>query len=127
MKNPLITALIAAITIAATPLAQADGRDHDRSRHDHNRHGYSQYDQRDNHYQHHDARNYKHSHGKYKQRWSKGERVSAQYRSHRYVVRDWRGHHLHRPAYGQQWIQVDNNYLLISVATGLVVQALFNR
>jgi Ni/Co efflux regulator RcnB len=121
MKRPLITALIAAITIAATPLAQADGRDHDRSRHDTNRHGYSHHDQR------HDARNHKHSHGKYTQRWSKGERVSTQYRSHRYVVRDWRGHHLHRPASGQQWIQVDNNYLLISIASGLIVQALLNQ
>lgn len=139
MKSPFITALLVATTIVAAPLAQADDRDnsrHDNGRHGHaqqdnrygnkhdNGHGNDRYTHRDSRYQdsRHDGRHHASNH-----RWGKGERVPAQYRGHQYVVKDWRGHHLQRPTSGHQWVHVDNNYLLISVATGLVVQALLNH
>ncbi|MDQ6436442.1 RcnB family protein [Mesorhizobium sp. LHD-90] len=40
--------------------------------------------------------------------------------SRRHVVRDCKRYGLHRPAYGQRCIRVDNDYLLIGVATGVI-------
>ena len=37
-----------------------------------------------------------------------------------HVVRDYHRHGLRRPAYGQQWVKVDNDFLLISIASGLI-------
>ena len=50
--------------------------------------------------------------------WVRGNRVPDWNR--RYVVRDYHSHGLRRPAYGQRWIKVDNDYLLISITTGIV-------
>lgn len=54
--------------------------------------------------------------------WVKGSRVPPQYRSSHYVVNDWRGHGLKRPARGQQWVQYGGDYLLVAVATGVIAQ-----
>ena len=36
-------------------------------------------------------------------------------------VRDYGRHGLRKPARGQQWVKVDNEYLLISLATGVIL------
>lgn len=51
--------------------------------------------------------------------WTRGQRVSDWKR--RPPVRDYHRHGLKRPFKGQQWVKVDNDYLLISVATGLIL------
>ena len=43
-----------------------------------------------------------------------------QYRSHHYVVNDWRGHHLSAPPRGYHWIQNGGDYLLVAIATGVI-------
>lgn len=50
-------------------------------------------------------------------RWHRGERY-GDWRRHRAV--DWRRHHLHRPGPGQQWIRVGNDYLLVSIVSGVI-------
>ena len=50
--------------------------------------------------------------------WARGNRVPAWQRH--YVVRDYDRYGLRRPAYGQQWVKVDNDFLLISLASGIV-------
>lgn len=52
--------------------------------------------------------------------WQRGYRVPPQYRSHHYVVNDWRGHHLSAPPRGYQWVQNGSDYLLIGIATGVI-------
>lgn len=52
--------------------------------------------------------------------WQRGYRVPPQYRSHHYVVNDWRGHHLSAPPRGYQWVQNGADYLLIGIATGVI-------
>jgi Ni/Co efflux regulator RcnB len=52
--------------------------------------------------------------------WSRGERVPSQYRSGDYVVSDWQSHHLKRPSRGHHWVHVNNQYLLVAIATGLI-------
>lgn len=51
--------------------------------------------------------------------WRKGERYSD-WRG-RPAVRDYHRYGLRKPARGQQWVKVDNSYLLMSVATGLIL------
>lgn len=52
--------------------------------------------------------------------WQRGYRVPPQYRSHHYVVNDWRGHRLSAPPRGYQWVQNGSDYLLIGIATGVI-------
>ena len=48
----------------------------------------------------------------------RGHRVPAWQRRH--VVRDYHRFGLRRPGYGQQWVKVDNDFLLISIASGII-------
>lgn len=51
-------------------------------------------------------------------RWIKGHRVADWQR--RDVVRDYKRYGLRRPGHGQQWVRVDNSYLLIGISTGII-------
>ena len=59
--------------------------------------------------------------------WHRGGRLPPQYRSHQYVVNDWRAHHLNAPPRGYQWVQVGNDYVLAAIATGIIAQLLLNN
>jgi Ni/Co efflux regulator RcnB len=59
--------------------------------------------------------------------WRRGGHLPREYRSRQYVVNDWRGHHLSAPPRGQQWVQVGGDYVLASIATGVIVQLLLNN
>jgi Ni/Co efflux regulator RcnB len=71
--------------------ALADDRDHHDDHH---------------HYVHHDEwrKGYQMRH----EDWDRGARV------------DYRHYHLHRPPHGYEWREVDGNYVLAAVATGLI-------
>lgn len=57
----------------------------------------------------------------------KGNRLPAQYRNKQHVVSDWRGRHLSAPPRGHQWVQVDGDYVLTAVATGLIAQIILGN
>jgi Ni/Co efflux regulator RcnB len=60
-------------------------------------------------------------------RFYRGGYLPHQYRSHAYYVNDWHSHHgLYAPPYGHQWVNVDGEFLLIALATGLIANALLN-
>jgi Ni/Co efflux regulator RcnB len=59
--------------------------------------------------------------------WRRGGHIPPQYRDRQYVVNDWRGHHLHAPPRGYQWVQVGGDYVLVAVATGIIAQLLLNQ
>ena len=59
--------------------------------------------------------------------WYRGDRVPYEYRTHHYVVDDWRGHHLYAPPRGYQWVQSGGDYLLVAVATGIIASILLNQ
>lgn len=69
----------------------------------------------------------RHDHRKqvHKKRWSKGQRYSN-WRRHQ-EVRDYRRHGLRKPARGQHWVKVDNEFLLITAATGLIAGIVASR
>lgn len=59
--------------------------------------------------------------------WRRGRHVPQEYRNRTYRVDDWRGHRLSQPPHGHQWVQVGSDYVLMAVATGLIVQLLINQ
>lgn len=59
--------------------------------------------------------------------WRRGGYVPREYRNRHYVVSDWRGHRLSAPPRGHQWVQVGGDYVLMAVATGLIVNLLLNQ
>lgn len=63
--------------------------------------------------------------GWYKQRWQRGERIPVAYLEPRYYVDDYRTYGLAPPPSGYRWVRpMDERYLLVQVATGLVLEAL---
>ena len=62
-----------------------------------------------------------------KHRWARGHRLSAAERRRTAEVRDYRRYRLSAPPRGQRWVRVDNDFLLISVATGVIVSLASGR
>ena len=59
--------------------------------------------------------------------WHKGGRLPAEYRRNMYVVDDWRGHRLTAPPRGYHWVQSGSDYVLVAIATGVILQLLLNH
>lgn len=57
----------------------------------------------------------------------RGGRLPPQYRSHQYVVNDWRGHHLNAPPRGYQWVQTGADYVLVAIVSGVIAQILLSH
>jgi Ni/Co efflux regulator RcnB len=63
--------------------------------------------------------------GWYKQAWKRGDRIPVAYLEPVYYVDDYRVYHLSAPPTGYRWVRpMDDRYLLVELATGLVTQAL---
>lgn len=54
-------------------------------------------------------------------RWARGHRLSPSERRRIAAVNDYRRYKLRAPPRGQQWVRAGNDFLLISVATGVIV------
>jgi Ni/Co efflux regulator RcnB len=59
--------------------------------------------------------------------FQRGQYLPFQLRGRNYIVDDWRGHRLDRPPQGHQWVQVGADYVLVAIATGLIVQMVLNN
>lgn len=108
MKRLMTAAIALSLLSGSAAMAQPHNNDrHDsrNERHDNGRH--NGWDKQDNR---HDVRPH---------RWARGERLPSQYRSRGYYV-DYRSHHLRAPPRGYQWVQRDNDYLLVALTTGLI-------
>ena len=57
----------------------------------------------------------------------RGERLTRDYHHRYYVVDDWRGHDLHRPQRGYHWVQTGADYVLVAIATGIILEVLLSR
>lgn len=58
------------------------------------------------------------------QTWSRGQRLPVDYR--RTVVRDYHHYHLAAPPRGYEYVRVDNDVILTSVATGVIAAVIAN-
>jgi Ni/Co efflux regulator RcnB len=56
----------------------------------------------------------------------RGQRLPAEYRNRQYVVNDWRSHRLSAPPRGYQWVQTGGDYVLVAIATGIILQLFLN-
>ena len=107
MKRTLIAASVALIALtgsAGMAMAQPgdNGHDHDRGG---QAQGHSAYVRHDD---------WKKGHRMAQEDWSRGQRV------------DYRQNHLRAPPRGYEWRQVDGNYVLAAVATGLIASIIAN-
>jgi Ni/Co efflux regulator RcnB len=57
----------------------------------------------------------------------RGQRLPPQYRNHQYVVEDWRVHQLYAPPRGYHWVQSGGDYLLVAIATGVILQLMLSH
>jgi Ni/Co efflux regulator RcnB len=58
--------------------------------------------------------------------WRRGERLSPAYYGPSYVVRDYYAYQLPEPPYGCRWVRVDGNVVLAAIATGVVLDVVYN-
>jgi Ni/Co efflux regulator RcnB len=109
-----------ALSVIAVPMAQAQ------SRYDGPRHGQN--------YSHPKQPNFHSQQKRYtfdrrapapRHHWSKGKRLPEWQR--RQAVRDYHRHGLKRPGRGQQWVKVDNDYLLVTLASGIIAGIVSGR
>jgi Ni/Co efflux regulator RcnB len=56
-----------------------------------------------------------------------GYRLPPYYRSRQFAVDDWRVHRLSAPPRGYYWVQSGGDYLLVAIATGIIVQLLLGN
>lgn len=107
--------------------SQDHGR-HDRGHSD--RHEHDRRDSRDRDYRRpvvvvrHEDR--WHDNGRHLGWYKRGGRVPVVYLQPRYYVTDYRAYNLAPPPYGYRWVRPygDDRYLLVQVATGLIMQVL---
>ena len=59
--------------------------------------------------------------------WHKGDRIPDSYRDKRHEVTDWRAHHLSAPPAGYHWVNVNGDFVLAAVATGVIADLLRNN
>ena len=59
--------------------------------------------------------------------YRRGDRLPGDYRGRSYVVENWRSHNLSEPPRGHRWVQTGADYLLVAIATGLIVQVLLGN
>ena len=125
MKLHPLPALLAALAVALPALSMADPRDHDDHDRDHRveaRHDHDRPDWDHPGYRHDYYRGVGPDHA-----WQRGDRLPNDYRARRYVVNDWRGHHLSAPPRGYHWVQAGNDYVLAAIATGVIASILLNH
>lgn len=141
----LITAALAAATLGMAGTASADDERRYGPRGDRweQRHDDRRFDRQDHR---HDARRFDRHGGQHVQRdvrivheyrygpraagprWHRGGYVPRDVWQHRRVA--WNQHRharLYAPPRGHQWVQVDGEFLLVAVATGLIANVILNR
>ena len=63
--------------------------------------------------------------GWYKQQWKRGDRLPLAYVEPRYYLDDYRDYRLHAPPRGYRWVRpMDDRYLLVEIATGVISEVL---
>jgi len=134
MNNKTVAAAIMAMIMSTGGSAFAQGKS-DRDDHKGNRddRGHQNQSQRNGHQDWRDNP----GHAKQSQRrdergagpnhsYHRGDRLPAEYRHRQYVVNDWRSHRLSAPPRGYHWVQTGGDYVLVAIATGIILQLFLN-
>ena len=59
--------------------------------------------------------------------WRRGERLPGAYYGSRYVVSNYYDCGLRAPPYGYHWVRIDHDVVLAAIATGLVLDVIYNQ
>ncbi|WP_251975916.1 RcnB family protein [Salinicola avicenniae] len=59
--------------------------------------------------------------------WHEGDHVPDRYRGEGHWVQDWRGHDLPEPPHGHRWLEIDGDYVLAAVATGVITSIILGH
>lgn len=59
--------------------------------------------------------------------FQRGRYIPVEYRNRQYVVLNPHQHRLYAPPRGQQWVQVGGDYVLVAIATGLIVNLILSN
>lgn len=136
MNSKTVVSAIVALSLAASSAAFAQGngnRDRDdRGRndqarrddrgHDERAPGRSGFPGRGHEQDRHEGRGAGPDHA-----WYRGDRLPVEYRNRYYVVDDWRGHRLDAPPRGYHWVQSGGDYILVAIATGVILNLLLDH
>jgi len=57
----------------------------------------------------------------------RGEQLPPRYRTHHFVVENWKAHRLTEPPPGHQWVQAGSDFAMVAIATGVVQEVLVGR
>ena len=131
-KTLLSSLVIASMAAGSVSFAQPR-HDDDHGRRNEARHDQrdERHDQRDERNDHRDERsNAREEHRFYNARsaeFRRGGRLPGEFRDRQYEVSDWRAHRLSAPPRGYHWVQVGPDYVLASVATGIIANLILNR
>jgi Ni/Co efflux regulator RcnB len=102
----------------------------DRYRNDWDRHPHyndnRRYDRRDYARYRYDFGFYHPPRGYYSRAWQRGDRLPSAYYGRSYVVYDWQPYRLYEPPYGYNWVRVGNDVVLTAIATGVVLDVLYD-
>lgn len=66
-------------------------------------------------------------HGYYVRHWTRGDRLPVAYYGPTYIVREYRDCGLRAPPYGYHWVRIDHDVVLAAVATGIVLDVVYNQ
>lgn len=121
MKRLLTAAIALTLVGGSAASAQPYGHDRQDSRYDQRDHRADRHDNRDNHAGRHD--NGRHRGHK---KWVRGQHLPHEYRGRGYYV-DYRAHHLRQPPRGYQWVRVNDDYMMVALATGLIASIIANN
>ena len=64
--------------------------------------------------------------GYYAYRWHRGDRLPRTYYARPYIVDGYRGYRLYDPPRGCHWVRVRDDVLLTAIATGVVLDVVYN-
>jgi len=64
--------------------------------------------------------------GYYRHAWVRGERLPPAFYARPYLVYGYRGYHLYDPPRGYYWVRVNNDVVLTAIATGIVLDVVYN-
>ena len=147
-----MTTIIAMTTIATITENHRDNHRYDNNRNDHNRNGNhsnwnghrgwdrprSDWNNHPNYWDNrrHDRRDYaryryhngyyRAPHGYHYRTWHRGDYLPRAYYGSSYIVYDYAPYRLYAPPYGYHWVRVGNDVLLTALATGVVLDVLYN-
>ena len=124
MKPSALICSVAAVALLGSGFAHADDREGDYrrdERHAHYRHDEPRFDMREGRFN--ERRDWYNARGP---EFRPGNRIPMEYRGRVYEV-DYHEHHLRRPPPGQHWVQVGADYVLVAIATGVIVNIILNH